>query len=94
MENEPNPQEKIEILTEAECAERLSVARETLSRWRHRKGMPHVPLGEGPKPGIRYVWPDVVAWMRSRSRGRGSPERAKKRGRPRNVDRKNDGSSR
>lgn len=88
MTNDPNPHEKTEeILTEEECARRLSAERETLSHWRDELGMPFVPMGDGSRPRIRYVWSDVVAWMRSRSRGWKAAEAPRKRGRPRNVDR-------
>ncbi len=89
MENESNPQEtNDEVLTEEECAKRFKVRRETLYAWRHLppgKAMPFVPLSDGPKPDIRYVWADVLAWFRSRSRNL-APEPAK-RGRPTNIER-------
>lgn len=89
MSNEPNPHENIEetVLTEEECARRLSVERETLSRWRDELGMPFVPMGDGSKPRVRYIWSDVVGWMRSRSCGWRPARPERKRGRPRNVDR-------
>ncbi len=77
----------IEFVTEAECAARISVRRETLSRWRSRRGMPFNPLGEGDVPRIRYVWPDVVAWLRAQSRNLVLAPPPRRRGRPRNVDR-------
>ena len=79
-----------EVIDEAECARRLSVRRETLSAWRHQQGLPHVPLGDGRRSQIRYIWADVLAWLRSRSRTSFGPSShedapAPRRGRPRNV---------
>ena len=76
-----------EIIDEAECARRLSVRRETLQRWRRDAGLPYVPLSAGRRAHVRYIWPDVVAWLRSRQRGGSQAAAPAKRGRPRNVDR-------
>ena len=92
MENKPNPHEnEDEILNEAECARRLSTSRETLSRLRKSEGLPWFPLREGRKPRVRYVWREVVAWARARSRNLAPVPRG--RGRPRNVDRSLGGGS-
>ncbi len=75
-----------EIIDEAECARRLLVRRETLHRWRRDAGLPYVPLSEGRRARVRYIWPDVVAWLRSRAEGPAATN-VPKRGRPRNVGR-------
>ncbi len=83
----------VEIIDEAECAKRLSVRRETLHRWRRDADMPYVPLSEGRRAHVRYVWPDVVAWLRSRQRGGLAKAVPVRRGRPRNIDRGRDGET-
>ena len=77
---------EIEIIDEAECARRLLVRRETLQRWRKTAGMPYVPLSDKRRAHVRYVWPDVVVWLRSLAKGQ-LAEAPKRRGRPRNVER-------
>lgn len=101
MEQDKPPQERVEVIDEAECARRLLVRRETLSRWRRDAGLPYVPLSDGRRAHVRYVWPDVVAWLRGRSRNAPAPAPAtatatataptRRRGRPRNVDRAGSG---
>lgn len=83
----PEPTPPIEILTEQECAARLSVTRECLSRWRRDKHLPFVAIGDGPKPRIRYVWDDVAAWLRAQGRNVPNVIVPRRRGRPRNIDR-------
>lgn len=76
-----------EILTEHECAKRLSVTRETLSRWRRDKNLPFVRMGEGPRPRIRYAWDRVIEWLRERESNVSETPAKRGRGRPRNVER-------
>lgn len=86
MAKESLPPPEDEVLTEKQCAARLSVTRETLSRLRHDRDdpLPSVRLNKkGSRPRIRYIWGDVVAWMRGRDQQAAAPRR---RGRPRNVD--------
>ena len=49
-----------EVLTEDELAKRLEIGPRTLRLWRKRRGLPHCKLTA---KCVRYVWPDVCAWL-------------------------------
>lgn len=56
------PPEDTRLLTERELLGRLRVCRDTL-RSQRRAGLPHVKLGRA----VRFFWPDVAEWLRSRT---------------------------
>ena len=56
------PPEETRLLTERELLGRLAVCRDTARRLR-QAGMPCVRLGRS----VRFVWPDVAEWLRSRT---------------------------
>jgi hypothetical protein len=54
-----------DYLTEDELASRLGKSRRTIERWREqRTGPPPTFVGKT----VRYFWPSVLGWLRSRER--------------------------
>lgn len=53
-----------EYLTTTQAATVMAIKPSTLSTWRRRRTGPrYIPIGNGPKPRIRYARADIDAWM-------------------------------
>jgi len=57
-----------ELMTEAEAAKELRLHPKTLARMRRdEQGPPHITIGDGERPRIRYRRADVTAWVKERA---------------------------
>lgn len=54
-----------ELLTETELADRLKVSLSLVQHWRSGgEGPPYYKLGANRMAPVRYLWPEILAWLR------------------------------
>lgn len=52
-----------EILTRKELMRRLKVGKDKVTKWTE-EGMPYFRTAEGSRGHLRFVWEDVLEWLR------------------------------
>lgn len=66
LEREWRPPEELRTVSLKTIAELLDTTRTSARRWLKEAGIQPIAIGCGHKGAIRYRWPEVVAWLRSR----------------------------
>jgi predicted DNA-binding transcriptional regulator AlpA len=62
VNNEPT----VKLVSETEAMELLKYTRTSMYRFRKSGQLPFVPIGDGPRPSIRYRSDDLAEFMGSR----------------------------